>query len=388
MSDQEGKMREALKGVLDPITPPGSLPTQVIRRARTRRALSATLMASAALMLVVGVAWGAIAIRDAVESPADKEVSPVQETESDLALYLSGDGELWRVDLDGAVRHVNVPELSPGDPTYRIVRRENQLVGWGYKTLLLDPELEADPSVLVPDSLFFVPSARPDRVWVAIAEANEDTGRLAAVREVSTDGEVTVPDVRPPEGSWPERALDSGLVVFVKGEWVVWDPVRDEIVYRWDANTLGPAHGDLVAWCNKECRSIHITDVSSGEDKMIEPPEDFTAFDGWVGAFSPDGTTLAMPVRRTPEIENYDAERQLALVDVSEGSARVAPNTETRNGYNYVEWSPMSGYVFVAEGQVADDERGIVVYKIGSDAARRLRIETGDFYGVASLLIN
>ena len=83
------------------------------------------------------------------------------------------------------------------------------------------PAPGADPGfdVLVRDSLFFVPSSAPDRVWVGIVEGSQDDGRLTAVREVAIDGRVTVPDTRPPDGAWPVAAVDGNLVFQERASW-------------------------------------------------------------------------------------------------------------------------------------------------------------------------
>src|SRR5436309_800931 len=55
-------------------------------------------------------------------------------------LYLAGDGELWAVNVAReSVRHLDYPELAPGDAPYRLVSRGDRLVGWSYRTLVLDP---------------------------------------------------------------------------------------------------------------------------------------------------------------------------------------------------------------------------------------------------------
>jgi hypothetical protein len=61
-------------------------------------------------------------------------------------LVLAGDQELWVVDVaGGTVRHRRLPQLSPWDPPYRIVRRGDKLVLWSYQTLTLDPNSATTP---------------------------------------------------------------------------------------------------------------------------------------------------------------------------------------------------------------------------------------------------
>ena len=47
-------------------------------------------------------------------------------------LFLAGDGELTVVDVDAGTAEVRrMPELAPGDPLHRIVRRGNTLILYG-----------------------------------------------------------------------------------------------------------------------------------------------------------------------------------------------------------------------------------------------------------------
>jgi hypothetical protein len=121
--------------------------------------------------------------------------SPSGSSAEPTLLFLAGDGELTIVDVDSASAEVHSPaELAAGDPQYRIVRRADKLVVYGGDNYVLDPSLRTPPKKLG-DSWFFIPSARPDRVWLAILDpASSKTVRaLAALREVSVGGLVTFP---------------------------------------------------------------------------------------------------------------------------------------------------------------------------------------------------
>jgi hypothetical protein len=387
MSDLEREIRRALKGMLDPVEPVRSLPGNTVRRAKVRRFLSAAIAGSLVVLVIAATSWAVIAIRQGAleDSPRVGGSSPAPDEAAPPRLYLAGDGELWMVDLAGRARHVKLPELSPGDPPYRIVRRGERLVAWGYETYLLDPELESQPQVLINDSLFFIPSSRDDRVWVGIPDSDSQEGGLEAVREVSVNGQVTVPDVRPPDGKWPERSLDDGLVFTEEGQKIVWDPVTEDVVFRFEAGDLGPTHGNLIAWCNASCESVNITDVATGSQMTVEPPPGFAAFDVWAGMFSPDGTTLALPVRRdVRDIDDAGSEVQLGLVDVTDGTARVVEGSNVRDGYNFVAWTSSGEHVFFTGG-VRFEDRSIVVYRMGDESAQLLQVNVGDFFGAAAL---
>jgi hypothetical protein len=294
-------------------------------------------------------------------------------------LYLSGKyGRVWRVGVDGSVVTARIPALDPGDPPHHLLRRGDRLVGWGYQSYLLDPGLEEDPELLVRDSLFFIPSAHEDRLWVA-TEAPGTNRRIATVREVTVDGRVTVPRTRPPGRRWPERALEAGLVFHDGDGWVVWDPVARRTVDRFDAEDLGPAHGNLLASCDSFCHDIAIRDVRTGRWRSVGPPEGFGAYAVWHAEFSPDGKTIAVPVAK----EALDA--RLALVDVDAATVSVVAGTKTAQLANFVAWSADGSHVFFAGGGRPDGDEEIFVYEVGEAGARRLDVDVGEFYDAAAL---
>ncbi|HEX2296295.1 MAG TPA: hypothetical protein VHN37_13430 [Actinomycetota bacterium] len=336
----------------------------------TRRGLTV----AAALLLGAAGVWAVIETGDSgAPRPARGDHGP--------HLFLSGKhGDVWRVSAEGAVTHAKVPELDPGDPPHHLLARGDALLGWGYETYLLDPALDRAPEVLVDDSLFFIPSAREDRLWVATEEPGTNR-RIASVREVTVDGEVTVPGVRPPGGGWPEASLEDGLVFFSRGRGVVWDPRTRRVVVRFPiAGDLGPTYGNVVAWCGPRCAELHLTDVSTGRDVVVSPPRGFRRFRGWEGAFSPDGSTIAVPLLAE---DSHDVVL-LGLVDVDDAVARAVPGTRTRELFNFVAWSASGSHVFFT-GAVDSGSRTIFVYRTDDAGARSLDVEVGEFYDAAAL---
>lgn len=326
------------------------------------------LLAAIALLVVAGCG-GTERDSPAVGSPAEP-----------TSLFLAGDGELTVVDVDAgrAERHP-VAELAPGDPLYRIVRRGNDLVVYGGDTYVLDLDLRSPPRKLG-DSWFFIPSAEPDRVWLAhLDPASPETVRaLAGVREVSVDGHVTFPHVRPPGGRWPVVAVGDHLVFEDRrGGLELWNPATGEFTLRLPGASRGPSHSDLLAWCERDGRTLHITNVGSGRDQAVAPPLGFVAFDCWSGAFSPDGTSLAVPARAG----GYGADRSLALVDLARGVAMAVEESAVEDGYVFLAWSTAGDRVFMSGGA---DERQLLQYRLGEPTALPLSVEVRDFYGMAA----
>jgi hypothetical protein len=297
-------------------------------------------------------------------------------------VFLAGDRALTVVDADaGRAEVYELGLLAPGDPLYRIVLRGDELVVWGRDTYVLDPDLRSPPRKLG-DSWFFIPSAKPDRVWLAVVDPTspETVRALAAVREVTVDGRVTFPDVHPPGGRWPVAAVGDELVFedHREGGLELWSPVTREFTHRLPGASRGPGQGDLLAWCEREGLVLHVLDVRSGRDQTFAPPQGFAAFDCWAGAFSPDGKMLAVPARAG----GYDSERSLALVDLEDDLASTVPESTVHPDYVFVAWSSGGDRVFLSGGP--DDDRHLLEYRLGEPRAVLVAVEVRDFYGMAA----
>jgi hypothetical protein len=328
---------------------------------------------------IVLLAW--IAALAAAACGGIERDSPSVGSSPEPALFLAGDGQLTVVDVDaGGVEVRPLVELAPGDPPHRIVRRGNKLVFWGRDTYVLDLDQRSSPRKLG-NSWFFIPSAKPDRVWLAqLDPASPETVRaLAGVREVSMDGRVTFPHVRPPGGRWPVVAVGDHLVFEDRrGGLELWNPATGEFTLRLPGASRGPSHSNLLAWCERDGRTLHITHVGSGRDQTVTSPPGFVAFDCWSGAFSPDGTSLAVPVRAG----GYAADRSLALVDLTSGAADAVEGSTVHPDYVFVAWSSEGDRIFLSGGP--DDERHLLQYRLGEPRAVPLAVEVRDFYGMAA----
>jgi hypothetical protein len=335
------------------------------------------------MLALVGVAVGC---------GGDKPAGVVREAVAPSSrLYLAGDGELWIVDVaTERARHLLLRQLAPGDPPYRIVRRGRRLVLWGFTTYVADAAFRRPLRVLARRSWFFIPSAHPNRVWIGYVDPRSPATvrALRAVREVTASGRVTVPDVRPPGGRWPERALASGLLFSARGDdaWVLWDPVTRTVLRRLPARAigeLGPAHGDLLASCSPPCRSLRLTDARTGAGHDMPAPRGFL-FDlaRARAAFSPGGEQLAVAVRRVGT--GRRAPVRLALVDVARGAVRLVAGSTVGAGYTVAAWSADGRHVFITGGE-RFESRTIAAYRLGAARARVLDVAAGDFYDVAAL---
>ena len=232
----------------------------------------------------------------------------------------------------------------------------------------------------MPDSLYFIPSSAPDRVWVGIADETRDDGRLVTVREVATDGRITVADTDPPDGEWPVAAVGRYLVFHRGGELSVWDPATGRQVDRVAGGFQIAWLGDLLASCGGDCDELHLYDVVDGSTRMLSPPAGAVGFEAFQGAFSPDGRTLAVAALLG---EGPDADRGLALVDVDTGRIELVDGATVATPSVFIDWAPSGDTVFIAGGQDAGRRR-LVAYRIGDATATVLDVKVGDFYGMAA----
>jgi hypothetical protein len=281
-------------------------------------------------------------------------------------LYLAGDGELWVVDAGTEhVRHTFSAQLGPGDPPHKVLAR-------GHRIIMGSP---------YGDGAFFLPSARPDRVWVVDLDPGRATVR--AVREVTVNGETTVAAARTPGRRWPLGAVNDGLLMEAGNGVDVWDPAAQRVVrhLRVDTGIIGAASGDTVTACSDFwCGSLRLMDVRSGTDRVVRAPSGLT-FEPWHAAFSPSGELLAVAVREPGQAATEH--RRLALIDVATGRLAVVAGSRVPAGYTLVAWSASGSHVFLTGGD-RYAHRVIIGYRVGTRQARVLDVEVGDFYDLAA----
>ena len=340
---------------------------------------------STGAVLVGAVVLGSACASDVGNAPNRASGAPAAPIAPRTLLHLAGDGELTVVDPNAATsRVVRLPQLSSGDPPYRILRVGEKLAVYSWNAVYtLDRDLSSPPRRLA-KAWFFIPSSDPRRLWLGILDATspERARGLAGVREVTGEGAVTVADLPPPGGRWPVAAVDGGLVFERRAGFGldIWDIDSRAVVRVLRGTAPAPGRGTRLPWCSPDYGTLHVTDVRSGDEIAVVPPAGFAVFDCWSARFSPDGSRLAVPVAVA---EGYEAKRALALVDVERGVARAVERSLVPPGYVFVAWAPTGDAVFMSGGD-RHEPRTLVAYRLGDDAARRLPVRVGDFYGLAA----
>jgi hypothetical protein len=252
------------------------------------------------------------------------------------------------IDLEsGNSRPLALPEFASGDAQFKLERTGEKLVFRGTSgteagAYAIDQDLRGEP-LLLGESWYFVPSATDGRVWLTILDPDSPaTVRgLKAVREVTVDGEVTFEGTGPPPGDNLVGAVSQGLLIQKDGL-QVWDPRADRIVSRLDGVFPVDTYGDVVAWCDSRCPELHVTDVATGEDTVIDAPEGLRFEETYNGAFAPDGGMLAVPVR-------VGESMRVALVDIATSSVHLVPSS-TLSHYQLMSWTPSGEWLVFDTG--------------------------------------
>ncbi len=271
-----------------------------------------------------------------------------------LILLPLREDSLMAIDVrSGEIRRRQVPELGPGDALYHLSKTGDRLVFYGDSaTYALGLDLRGPPTALG-ESWYFVPSATEGRVWLtSLDEASPETVRdLKAVREVTVDGRVTARSAGPPPCGGPTvvAAVEVG-VLCQDGGLVVWEPATGKVLKRLDGPYPLDTHKNVVAWCRDGCPELHLADIAAGEETVVTSGRSFSFNETYDGAFSPDGTLLAVPVTvsgRTSAVRG--GSDGVALVDVRAGTAELIEGS--RSGvYTAFAWSPAGDWLFFTTG--------------------------------------
>ncbi len=94
-----------------------------------------------------------------------------------------------------------------------------------------------------------MPSASEGRVWLALLdpESPETIRNLRALREVTVDGRVTVPDSGPPPCRGPTvlAAVTDGLLCQDEDGVRVWNPATGDVIRDLPGPFVAATHGNL-----------------------------------------------------------------------------------------------------------------------------------------------
>ncbi|MEX1133402.1 MAG: hypothetical protein WED83_01000 [Acidimicrobiia bacterium] len=305
-------------------------------------------------------------------------------------VYLTTDQTLTVVDVDSAVVTVHgMSELAPGDPPYRIVSRGDRLVFYGQTqtdpaVYVLDPSEPLTP-VLIAEAWFFVPSAEEDRVWLALNHDN--AGPLESVREVTADGTVVTAEVPISHAGWLVGALTAGLLIQGDSSLDVWDPNTQALVdHLPDPFPVATWH-NRVATCAGSCSQLELFDLDTETHVVVDAPTGSMSFDGYGGAFSPDGRYVAVTTYSNEAPITADTPVAVTLIDFESGTAdaaKIIPGSQQgQQSYPMVAWSLDSEWVFFYNWSAGTGH--LVAYRPGDQSAYTVAVDLdGLYYGIAT----
>lgn len=299
----------------------------------------------------------------------DLIVGSIEETQGSTVVGIA----LRAIDLEtGESRRLDVSDFAPGDAQFALVRTGNGFVyACASGACALNDNLQGGSRTLG-DAWCFAPSATEGRVWLAFLDPDSpDTVRsMKSVREVSLDGEGSVDSPLPPD-RWhcPVGAVDQGVLFQDDEGLVVWDAETREVVSRLPGPFPADTNGSLVAWCEQNCTGgLHLTDIGSREDIVIEADDSFQFQETYDGSFSPDGSLLALPVAT----DNSEQPRQVALVDVQARTARLIESVQIRGP---MSWASSGDRLFIVVG-----EGRIAVYDRASGELHEVSVDVPDIF--------
>jgi len=271
-------------------------------------------------------------------------------------LFMSGRDPGVLISVDAATASVHeregVRQMSGGDPPYFVHYTGGRLV-----TFALGRASSFAPDLTHPKSLgeawFWVPSATPGRIWTILRTPGSNV-TFRGVREVGVDGRVLFARRWKVPG-WPLGAVTDGIVVQRHARLEVWSPVTRKRVRRLPGEFPVAFRGNVVA---SERDGTLFIDDRPIPGKFAMP---------WAGAFSPDGTLLALPATR----------QRVAVVNVASGMVSLIGGARTAKAYPSMTWAS-SGWLFWSAGG-----GDIGAWRVGS-RARLLGVDAGKFIGMTS----
>jgi hypothetical protein len=244
------------------------------------------------------------------------------------------DGGAPVVSIDLATGHKRIvpfSRLGGGDPPFQLAVTGGHLVFYGARSYAesqavytIDVERPGSPRRLGRPS-YFLPSATDGRLWHV---------RGASVSELMVaDGRVIARGGRPPcRGLTTLAAVEGALVCQARSELRAFDPAGGRVLLRLRGPFPAATWGRLVAWCTEACLRVRVTDVHRHRTMVIAPGEGFRFEATYEGAFSLDGSLLAMPALR-------GGASGVAVIDLRAHTSRLIPGA-TLGGYRQLAWSP------------------------------------------------
>jgi hypothetical protein len=354
------RLRELLEDAVGSAEPPFG-PADIERRARRRGQRRQTRAAIAAITAVVLVVASVVVIAErhhatnrVVTAETEPPSTPPSTTPKQKAIFSTptattlifddGYDGIALLDLDHSTltRRVITGQRA-GDQPYRLFRVADRLiVGWGQ---IWAVPLSGAAPYKVGDATVAIPATEPDLVWLY-----DYPGEVPARQQPITFADSRRTNSHLFEG--PTLAGGGGPIIGVAKQLAyqtsdgikIWDATRGGRVALSLGSgnaTVGDSAGAILSWCNDRCRTLHFTDVDTGNDTAVPLPNGVTAVDMGRSHFSPNSNLLAVPMASGVVLADIGGHRATLVIDDARFGA-----------YPNITWSPAGDQLYVASGNM------------------------------------
>jgi hypothetical protein len=259
----------------------------------------------------------------------------------------------------------------------------------------VQPDLSGDPRVIgATEHDVLVPAADPKGVWLQSGQGAVEVDANGATLQ----GPVAIPAGRTVIGATDQLLVTSGLTALQAA-----DDLQVVAIHGVDQghSVVLTARGQLVAaaaghlaWLEQSVDGtsvIKLADGSARGVRTIAPPlltnVDPTPANVAVpralpvdtGAFSPDGTTLAM---RDLTVSRSAADLQLALIDVATGATRLIDGSIGDKPTGIMLWAPAGDRVFFTVARSRQPVH-IGMWQVGAASPTTIRVSTPSLLALA-----
>jgi hypothetical protein len=191
------------------------------------------------------------------------------------------------------------------------------------------------------------PGAAAGELWLTSYPAGANPGTAAGTaREVSVTGAPLGPQLRLPAGYVISQATDHGLLLAPAAQgpgamtYQLWNPATAQAGRRFTG--VVAAGANEIAWapgCDPACR-VQVLDLGTGRQTTVTLPGVSSAASG---AFSPDGSLLALEVSFYNGGDGGQLATQLDVASAASGRVTVVPGT-------WVSSDALAGFGWPAAG--------------------------------------
>jgi hypothetical protein len=380
MTELESLLRSAMHAAVDDEQPPANLTALVLRRHRRRYVAMAWLSVAICVAVAIAVLPAFLLSRGRGPGPTASRTStpghtvapkPVHQPlptlhgismppGSDVRLLLSGSRLAW---YSTAARRLEPITGLPSVPGGYTATR----VQLGYAVTSFFPNVAAcvpgcgapsAPAYYIADgarvatrigsAFVAAPSGSASAVWlVSYPRQAHRTGPVPGRAQlVSLAGRPIGGPVTLPAGAWVVRGVGGYLLLQGSSD-KLWDPSSRRVVRTFgQVDAVGP---DEIAWgwsCNG-C-PVNLLNVRTGSTAPIAIPRGSWAVNS--GAFSPDGTLLAIELSSDISPDGEAHSLRLGVVDLTTGLFRTVPGTKISthgSGYLHFGWQTASHRLIV-----------------------------------------